>query len=290
MNSRKLLNLGLLVMVIGLGIIVMLDSSNETDAPEPEKVSKLNPDDINQILITINSDRRIELKQTNKQWRIIEPINVAANGVQVFTLLRLLNTISYGQYQVAEADLAKYGLSPPSVTLSFNQNTFAIGGEDPVQHHRYILFNNTVHLIQDHYSSVAKSAPSGLINLAIMPANNKIKSLHLPDMKLDLIDGSWVITPPPVKTISQDTIRKLIDEWQFAQALEASLLGGVEVPELKYQPVHIEFNGDIPAMDLRTFATNDERLLINPALGIQYHLTSDTNARMFQLTEAQTTP
>ena len=290
MNSRKLLNLGLLVLVISLGITVMLDSSNETDAPEPEKISNLNSTDINQILITINSDNPIELKQTNKQWRIIEPIDIAANDVQVFTLLGLLNTISYGQYQVADADLAKYGLSPPSVTLSFNQNSFAIGDEDPVQHHRYILFNNTVHLIRDNYSSIAKSAPSGLINLAIMPANNKIKSLHLPDMKLDLIDGSWVITPPPDKTISQDTIRKLVDEWQFAQALEASLLDSVEAPELKFQRIHIEFNGDTPVMDLQTFATDDERLLINPALGIQYHLTSHASARMFQLTETQTTP
>ena len=244
MNSRKLLNLGLLAMVIGLGTIVMLDFSNETDAPEPNKISKLNSTDINQILITINSDKRIELKQTNKQWRIIEPIDIAANDVQVFTLLGLLNTISYGQYKVAEADLAKYGLDPPSVTVSFNQNSFAIGDEDPVQHHRYILFNNTVHLIRDNYSSIAKSAPSGLINLAIMPANNKIKSLHLPDMKLDLIDGSWIITPPSDKAISQDTIRKLVDEWQFAQALEASVLGSVESPEIKTQPLRFEFNGD----------------------------------------------
>jgi len=290
MNSRKLLNLGLLAMVIGLGIIVMLDSSNDIDAPEPNKISKLNSTDINQILITINSNKRIELKKTNKLWRIIEPINIAANEVQVFVLLGLLNTISYGQHKVAEADLAKYGLDPPSVTINFNQNSFAIGDEDPVQHHRYILFNNTVHLIRDQYSSIAKSAPSGLINLAIMPENTKIKSLHLPDMKLDLIDGSWIITPPPDKTISQDTIRKLVDEWQFAQALEASLLDSVEPPELKTLPVHIEFSGDTPVMDLQTFSTDDERLLINPALGIQYHLTSHASARMFQLTEAQTTP
>ena len=117
MNSRKLLNLGLLAMVIGLGIIVMLDFSNETDAPEPNKISQLNSTDINQILITINSDKRIELKQTNKQWRIIEPIDIAANDVQVFTLLGLLNTISYGQYKVAEGGSSPYLAKSASATL-----------------------------------------------------------------------------------------------------------------------------------------------------------------------------
>ena len=290
MDSRKLLNLGLLVLVVGLGGIVILDSSKETEAPEPEKVSKLNTAEISQILITIGSDKPIILKQTNKQWRIVKPIDIAANEVQVFALLGLLNTISYGQYEVAEADLAKYGLSSPSMTISFNQNRIAIGDEDSVQHHRYILFNNTIHLIRDNYSNIAKSAPSGLISLAVMPENSKIKSLHLPDMKLDLVDSSWIITPALENPISQDTIHKLVNEWEFAQALDVSILGSVKSPEIKYKPIYIEFNGDLPAMELLTFANDDETLLINPALGVQYHLTRSANTRLFQLTDPQTTP
>ncbi len=290
MNSHKLLNLGLLVLVVALSIIVMLDIDDESDTPEPKKISQLKSSDINQISIALKSNKHVQLKQINNQWRMTEPVAVAANDIQIFSLLGLLNTISYGQYKVAQTELAKYGLKSPSVTINFNQYSFAIGDENPVNHRRYALFNNNIHLISDNYSRIAISAPSSLINLALLPENNKIKSLHLPDMKLDLQDGQWSITPPPAGPVSQDSIRTLIDEWQFAQALNISILGTVATPEIKYQAIHIEFSSDTQTMDLLTFSTATETLIVNPALGVQYHLAGNANQRLFQINNTNTSP
>lgn len=290
MNSRKLLNLGLLVLVVGLGVIVMSDFTDKTSIAEPKKLSDLDPADINQISISLESDKPIELKRVNDNWRMIKPIEIAANEVQVFSLLSLLNTISYGKYKVAEADLAKYGLKPPTLTIEFNQNRFAIGDENPVNHRRYVLFNDNIHLIQDHYSNIAKSAPSGLINLTLIPKNSKITSLQLVDFKLVLLDGRWSMIPEPADPVSQDSLREFIDNWQFTQALEASMTGSVATPKINYQEVRIEFNTDTPAMDLLTFATKNETLIVNPKLGVQYHLTREVGRRLFQLGEPKPTP
>jgi len=286
MNSRKLLNLGLFVLAVGLAVIVTLDYTDEATVLEPKKVSDLDPADINQISITLESDKHIELKRIDTQWRISQPIDIAANEIQVFSLMALLNTISYGQYPVVDAELAKYGLKPPTLTIDFNQTRFAFGDENPINHRRYVLVNDRIHLIQDHYSSIAKSAPSGLINLALIPATNNLQSLQLPEFRLDFLDGHWSMTPEPVDPVSQDTLLKFVDNWKLAQALEASIAGSVATPKIDYQRVRIEFASNIPAMDLLTFTTENETLIINSKLGVQYHLTRNVGSGLFKLSES----
>ena len=284
MNTRNLVNLILLLVVISLGSLVLFDPF-EKEAPAPAHLSELSTENINHIEIMQDDKTTTILDQKDNKWFLIKPVTIAANEVQVFELLGLINTISYAHFDVAQANLAKYGLQPPHITLKFNEATFTFGERDPINHNRYIMYNNSVHLIRDFYTSIANSAPMGLVSLALFPEAKKITSLVLPHMHLNFVDGSWKIDPPPSDPVSQDAIHKLVDDWAFAQALEVSQINSKQLAKHKTNPIQIGFSDTTTPLDLLTYVTDNERLIVNLTLGIQYHLAKDNSVQLFEFSK-----
>lgn len=276
-NSRLLLNLGLLGLLAILVLLVAYEPGLEKPA-EPVKLTVLDAAAIRQVRIERPAQPELVLERHGTRWRITAPQRLDANDFYVDSLLRIASAMSRAQYPKTTLDLARLGLAPPKLRLRLDDLAIAFGDTEPLHNHRYVLIGDVVHLTTDsHYYRLIGELPS-FVSTALLPNDAKIAEILLPDdTALRLAQTGWTITPKR-SDVSADAFTRLADEWRLARALQVKR----HQPGADHGRIRLRLaSGE--TLDYLVMAETPELVLARPATGMQYHLPADAAARLLRL-------
>jgi hypothetical protein len=274
MQSRVLLNIVLLLIVALLAFYIYDSSKEEQASLKSEQLTQLSADEVTQISIRHNQ-RHIELRRENDNWRMLQPIKVAANSFRIDTLLNMLNTVSHAEYSTADLELDKYGISSASTSISFNGVTIDFGIVNPINNYRYVRINDRVHLIDDHFYPLLSSQTGTLVARELIAGDAIIDKLVLPQQTLYRDENSlWHSSDDT----DPDAINETLYHWQHSQAF------GVH-NYMQREPlaeISAYLAGD--ASPVRFYVTDTDPWLIiaRPDLDIEYHFNLEFHDRLLK--------
>ncbi len=268
MSKFSILNLVLFVVVISLAFIIYFSEEQSTQL---ERLTHIDLNDITSINIQHNKNTTTIVKQPGKQqtnqWKITQPVSVAANDFRINSILKVLNAPVHNKYALSEIDISTTGLDIPATTVQFNNDIIAFGIINPATNLRYIKLNNIVYTIEDVYYPMISSHFGTLVSLNLLPLNSTVEKLILVNQTISKDDnGLWRSNIE----MSADNIAKTIDHWQHDQAfgvheyMQREELGEVFV-YLKNQEQPLAYS----------ITDTDPWLIIaRPEIGLEYHLDS----------------
>lgn len=156
-QSRLWLNAGLLLLVLALAVLIWLKPGS--DDKQSAQLLDLSLQDVTTIRITPTEVDRpaIRLKKEGDAWFLEEPWQKKAKAEKVAHLLTLLAEESISRYPAAGRNLEQYQLDPGLIKVSFNDTELTFGMSNPMNYQRYILKDNTIHLVNETVFSALTS-------------------------------------------------------------------------------------------------------------------------------------
>jgi hypothetical protein len=205
---------------------------------------------INDIQLNREHGNDIKLHKQGTDWKIVQPINAAANTTRVKLLLSLLVSSSHNQLtHPSDETLKQLGLKPIKFSLRLNEHLFIFGDREPLNKHRYILYQNTVYLMDDNITPLLSANASSFINNRLIASQYNINSIQLPlfdgqqlsatnNIAIELNNSHWQSLPAIDST---DKLTKLIAFWQQAEAMQVIPVTEEDTTTLDNMQVTINF-------------------------------------------------
>ena len=278
MRSRLFINIVLFLAVLFLAFFL---SRNTNDNEETNiKLTTINPVSVEQIQITRRDLDEITFIKKNEQWMMQTPYHIAANKLRINTMLKLLGAHSYTRLNKSEVELERFLLDDPVVAIKFNEALISFGDTSPLDKHRYVLLDNSVHLINDSLYQQLLAPATFFISPNVLPPDSKIEALHLPNRKIHKVDGKWVIEPDV--NISADKVIEVLNAWRDVSAITVRAYEETEVPS----KITVDL-GNSEIIEYLVISDAPQLVLARPDLNIQYHISNYDAERLF-LPEPQT--
>ena len=300
MRMKKSLSVNLILfsLLVGLGVIAWLDPFAD-QAEQMQPLTSINASDIQKIRLTKSGKDMFRLVKDEtshpEAWQLTHPLNIPANPLKVEQLINLIRTNSLRQYRIKSDNLAKLGLASPAWNIVFTTGTSSIstdknvdeiiisfGKTEPIGQKRYVLIDDTVHLINDRVSQFNFGSPLMLANLDILPVDKSVKEVHLPDKVIRRVDGEWQSSSPAAKHISQSTYKDFIDEWRYAQALRVALADKTEL-NTNAQPVTVYLEKAEQPVHFTVETSGQDLIVTNKDWGVRYYLNGNLGEKLLTL-------
>jgi hypothetical protein len=122
-------------------------------------LTMLDPAAVQRLEIRCSTCRTRRFARNADGWQMLEPYALPADADAVAHLLAIARTPVNRRLQLHEYDLAKLGLSPPQFTLTFDDTVVSIGGEDSIEHDRYVRVGDELLRVSDRFSARLLEAP-----------------------------------------------------------------------------------------------------------------------------------
>ncbi len=222
MNSRTLLNLGLLALVIVLVLVVVYQPGKPDPEPLPT-LTTLDSKQIQQIEImrygAASKQKHIVLQKKNGNWQMQQPWQLPANSFRIDNLLELLAAVSFSNNDLTQLDKATFGLDKPLASIRFDNTEIVFGHNRSLNHNRYVRIGKRLHMIADKYYYQLVAKAESYIDHRLLPDNVRIRALQLPaGFRMHRQDGNWQVNDK--QRYSADSLNRLVDEWQLTQAYD----------------------------------------------------------------------
>ncbi|MDH5407282.1 MAG: DUF4340 domain-containing protein [Gammaproteobacteria bacterium] len=278
MNSRLILNIGLLAII---GILVLLVKFEPGKEPEPEKIrlTPLTEENVNHIFIQRKGLPDIELEKRNKVWFMLKPYPLLANDFRVSSVTRVAKMVSHIQYKLDKVDIKKFKLDKPEATIRFNKEyTVEVGSNEPIKRRRYVKSNNQLHIVNDNFYYQVMSKATTYAAYKLLSPEISLSKLELPGLQVEFKDNQWHVKPRP-KDFSADSLTNLLNEWRNAQSLEIEKYEG---PRLK-DKITLRMQDSQQAISFAVKKDKPDVYLIRNDLKLQYKLTDDMYQKLITL-------
>ncbi|HMM55995.1 MAG: DUF4340 domain-containing protein [Xanthomonadales bacterium PRO7] len=155
-STRSLLILA--VVAIALGATVYAELVRERGlAPQP--LTALDPASVTHLEIRCRSCATRVFDRVDGVWWMQQPHAAKANPEAVARLLTVVRASVRTRAKLASYDAAKLGLDPPQFTVVANDTHIDIGGEDPIDHDRYVRIGDELLRVPDRFSARLLEAP-----------------------------------------------------------------------------------------------------------------------------------
>lgn len=155
-TTRNILLLAALVAVLAAAVYAEL-GHEQASARTP--LTKLDPATVQKLEVRCDTCRTRRFARSADGWRMLEPYALPADADAVAHLLAIARTPVSKRLELHEYDLAKLGLSPPQFTLTFDDVVVTIGGEDSIEHDRYVRVGDELLRVADRFSARLLEAP-----------------------------------------------------------------------------------------------------------------------------------
>ena len=280
MTKRALLNLSLLGIIAVLVAIALWQPGIDRPAAKPPLTTIL-ATDIKHITITRPRTSDIELQRSNGDWTLLQPQRGRTNPFVVNEILRILNAKNHLSLPPeAVKQLGRYGLDHPKARLQLDQLEILFGDTSPVSKLQYVLLQNRVAMIDNAYYWSTVRTHSNFFSKRLIEKNRNPIALSLPNTRLSLEDGTWQ-TYPKQKDLSADSIKNLIDQWRYAQALSVKKYRDTRVMEW----VRLSFKDEKTRLRIGILSRSPELVLYRPDEKLQYHFPEEVGKRLFSFSE-----
>lgn len=288
MSSRNLLNIFLALALIGL-LALAIYEPGKTEAPDAKRLTTLMPEVVQKISIESTNHAPLRLVKKSGEWQMQSPLTMPANVGRVEALLKVLQAKSVAQYPMSGVDANQLQLDAPNLTLTFDDVLLRFGSTEALGGSRYVQVGNTVHLITDRYSHLAKGAATDFVSPVLLPAGSVIDDLVLPDLHLNQHDGHWIVEG---QAADADAIQSLLNEWRHARAMRVTEPAKTDVPEKASASIAVTLGKDADKQVLQfALLRNDSEIILQRHdLGIEYHFPLEAGDRLLSLPAADKAP
>lgn len=273
--NRAYLNLGLLVLVAGLGAAVYFtQKKEEKGAP----LTALAADAVRSITLAHPGQPTIRLEKQGSGWQLLEPVQAPADPFEVATLANLATQETRRTLPVAEVQPAELKLEPPQFTVTLNDEKLDFGDVEPLEFRRYVRHGDTVALIDDPSATSVDADYSNLLAKELLPAGAEIEKIEVPGLAVARgADGkSWAATPA---SSNSDAVARFVESWRKARAMWNAAMpadGG------KGEPITLTLKDGVVRYVL---VSRDPQLMIDrPDLKVRYTLSKADAVSLLELT------
>jgi len=276
-NQRIWINISLLVVIFVLSVIIFFNKNEIEDELLP--LSSINPKSIININVQRKNLDNLFFSKSDGVWNMITPLQFQANRARIESILKILETKSYKQFNLDEVDIAQFALRSPAVILELNENKFSFGTNNPINQRRYILFNKKIHMIDDfHFPQLTTNAAYFAEN-KLLPDKANIISIRFPEYTIQLNNSKWRASVPEY---DEEKVKQIINKWKEISAISVS----------KYEKQEGQKTITINSMsgqeiNFAIVATAPYLILGREDLGIQYNMGIDDAKQMFLKTYLQ---
>lgn len=282
MNSRTLVNLLLLILVVGLSVFIY---QRQLQNQQVHRLTQLQPNDIHAIVIP-RSKGDIVLEKIGDHWQMQSPYQLRAHDFRIERLIDMATSEVDRQYDTQGLKLEAYGIDEHSSSIRFNDTTIRYGNTNPLNNKRYVLVDKQLYLIDDQLYPLINSQPSSFADLALLDSTQRISAIQLPGLHVYKNEkGSWQAEQKnhTDAVIDADGLQTLVDNWQSAQAfgvhayLQRKQLGRIQL-----------YLTDGTTIELIISDTSPWLILGRPQLGIEYHFDKSFNQRLLKPAASKT--
>lgn len=266
MSTRTLLNLVLLVIVAALAAITALEPG-KAPPPEHSPITPLAAEAVTTLRVERPDEPPMVLERRGDRWRMSSPRELPAHPVRSELLSAAAEAESLRR--IAEpGDLVKYALDRPRARLTLNDHTLIFGDIDPLHQRRYLLADDTLHLVADNVYPLINRGWDHFVDPALLPAEGRIDAIRLADgTTLRRGEAGWSVSPD-TEGRSADAAQRLHDAWRFGRALEVSAHSddGAEGDAVELTLA------DGSTLRFLILAREPSLLLARPDLGLRYQM------------------
>ena len=263
MGNRILINILLGVAVVSLAVYLIYTTQDRQDVPA---YTAIDPFSVNKITITRHDLAPVVLVKNANGWWMEKPYRIHANRLRINSILQLTRTTSNSPFAAKDSELQQLGLGKTqALKLALNEHEFVFGNTDPINHERYVKYEDTVYLIEDNLYFQLKQDASFFAGTKLVPDNTEIIQLNFPHATLIREGNKWATIPEHI--ISNKDSALLAERWQNAEATvvnpssQFDSLGTITVHLKDQAPIIFDVVTLTPSL---TLARSD--------LGIQYFM------------------
>ena len=142
------------------------DFKNQEIEDSSYEISNLKLSEFDEIFIDFPSKAATSFKKINGYWYQTKPYQTRADQNIVYRLLSILAAKS--KEKLESLQIEKYGLDKPKLKMTFsNENqkeVFSFGTYNPVTEQQYVLYDNSVYILDGIFSEMASYLPVELID------------------------------------------------------------------------------------------------------------------------------
>lgn len=282
MSRRLLLNLVLLLLVLALALLAWKQPGIAPPAAPPPLTS-LHATEVTRLAIEwpgpAGAERApVRLEKAGGVWMMEAPLQTYANEFRIDSLLRVVETASHARFGALGRDLREYGLEPPRAVLEADGIRIAFGGSESIDHRRYLMVGDTIHLTDDLFLFRLQTDYAAFVSTGLLPPESRPSAIESPGLALARGEGGRWTATPAADEFTPDAINEAVDEWRRAQALAveggSEVEGGTRVGTVR---VLLDIGEDIR---FEVFERDADLLLARTDLGVHYVLTDEQAHRL----------
>jgi len=273
--NRLHLNLALVVVVSALGATLFFTQKTEVKGPP---LTPLTDATLERIRIEHPGAKAIALQKIAGQWRLTEPVDAAADPLEVASITNLASIEAQRKLASAEVELEQLKLDPPAYTVTLNDVRLEFGDSEPIEYRRYVRVGDEIALIADPSATALDADYSELVAKELLPKNAEIVEIEVPGLRVYRSEDqqSWQLFPENPEA-GADQKQAFVSAWKSARAMwnataESSSTG---------EPITIKLKDGV--VRLRLIAREPQLIIENPDLGVRYTLSKALGDDMLQL-------
>ncbi|PSJ16329.1 DUF4340 domain-containing protein [Nitrosomonas supralitoralis] len=208
--------INLIMFVTLAGLVVFLYFRPQSDAVREYPISTTAVEAVQSMRI-LNRQQEIVLKQSNNQWRMIEPIKVRANEEKIGEILEILTASSYQRLVLENLD--RFSLSRPYLQLYIDKAYFGFGGFSPTTNQQYVAANGFVYLVSPRYGLALSVTASDLINSELLAPDEIPVRFEMDLWTVELQNDKWrIIKHSADDGFDDNKVIRWVQLWQTTQA------------------------------------------------------------------------
>jgi len=149
-TTRNTLLLAMAVIALGAGVYAELQREQGL---LPAPLTTLDPQNVKTMTIRCTDCRERRFEHRANGWWMTQPYPLRADRAVVARLLAIAGAPVRKTLDAKDYDVAKLGLDKPSVTLQLDDVTLEFGGEDPIEHDRYVRIAGKLVRVPDRFGA-----------------------------------------------------------------------------------------------------------------------------------------
>src|ERR1051325_99879 len=232
MNFKTTTLLLVALLVVGVAVIlVQLKSGKpgETADENAAKVLKLSSSDVKKVLVKPAEGKTLVLEKSGSDWRMIEPINAAANSVAVDALVNGLTGLK-SRGQIEPSENAAMGLEHPRYIVEVTSNDgktkrLKIGNRQAVGDNLYVMLEGDAKgsIVPGDLSEQLEKPYTDFRQMKLVTANSMdIKQIEIAGengkISLQKNGESWEMTEPEKMPVESSEASNIASALSFLNA------------------------------------------------------------------------
>ena len=177
-TTRNTVLLAVAVIVLGAGVYAEI---RREESMLPEALTTIDPQNVKTMTLRCAECRERRFEHRANGWWMTQPYPLRADAAAVSRLLAVAGAPIRKTLDAKDYDLAKLGLDKPAVVMQLDDVTLEFGGEDPIEHDRYVRTAGKLVRVPDRFGARLMESPDVEIDRHLIDADATVVEVGIGD-------------------------------------------------------------------------------------------------------------